>query len=381
MSKIKIAHILHSVGGVDVSLRQILQNIDVSEFESIVLHGESDTQVLFRDKNFEPVKEFKLPIHREISIQKDFLATIRALKIIRKERPDLIHSHSTKGGVIARVIGFLTGIKVLHTPQAFSYLCTDKEIKRTAFLFIEKLLSKGNSVLLASSESELKRGIDEVGYAKSKTALFNNAIAPIEKVFPLSIPKTWPDKYLCSVGRPCYQKNTEELIRVLYEVNKTEDVHLVLVGVGHHADQLEIVEDLVLKLNLKDKITILNWTSREDVLHITSKSKLYVSTSRYEGLPYAIIESLALSIPNVVSDCDGNRDLIKDNFNGFCIKNNDTKEFSQRIIKLLREEHLYNEFSRNAKETFFIDHNINEKIKDLELIYREELRSYRNSLI
>lgn len=374
MSKIKIAHILHSVGGVDVSLRQILQNIDTSEFENIVLHGDSDTQVLFKGKNLKSIKTYKLPIYREISVINDYLAIVKALKIIRRERPNLIHSHSTKGGVIARVIGFFTGIKVLHTPQAFSYLCTEKKIKRTAFLLIEKLLSKGNSVLLASSESELQRAINEVGYSKSKTALFNNAITPIEKVFELSILKTWPDKYLCSVGRPCYQKNTEELIRVLFEINKTEEVHLVLVGVGHHADQLEIVEDLVLKLNLKDKITILNWTSREDVLHIISKSKLYVSTSRYEGLPYAIIESLALSIPNVVSDCDGNRDLIKNDYNGFCVKNNNTEEFSQRVIELLKQEKLYYEFSKNAKETFLKHHNINQKIHDLESIYREELK-------
>lgn len=372
MSKIKIAHILHSVGGVDISLRQIFQNIDTSDFENIVLHGNSDTEVLFQDKNLKTIKEYKLPIYREISIKNDYQAIVKALKVIRKEKPDLIHSHSTKGGVIARIIGFITRIKVLHTPQAFSYLCTDKKIKRAAFLFIEKILSKGKSVLLASSESELKRAIDEVGYSKSKTALFNNAITPIEKIYELSIPKTWPDKYLCTVGRPCFQKNTEELIRVLYEVNKTEHIHLVLIGVGHHADQLEVVENLVLKLNLKDKITILNWTKREDVLHIISKAKLYVSTSRYEGLPYSIIESLALSIPNVVSDCDGNRDLIKSDYNGFCIKNNNTKEFSQRIIQLLKEENLHYEFSKNAKETFLKHHNINEKINNLESIYREE---------
>lgn len=374
MSKIKIVHILHSVGGVDVSLRQILQNIDTSNFENIVIHGDSDTQALFQDKNSNSITAYKLPIHREISIKNDYLAIVKALKIIRKEKPDLIHSHSTKGGVIARIVGCITGIKVLHTPQAFSYLCTDKRLKKTAFLLVEKLLAKGNSVLLASSESELKRAIEEVGYSRSKTALFNNAIAPIEKVSELSIPKTWPDKYLCTVGRPCYQKNTEELIRVLYEINKTEDIHLVLVGVGHHADQLEIVQNLVLKLNLKEKITILNWTSREDVLHIVSKAKLYVSTSRYEGLPYAIIESLALSIPNVVSDCDGNRDLIKNDFNGFCIKNNNTEEFSQKVIQLLKEEKLYNAFSIHAKETFLKHHNINEKIHDLESIYREELK-------
>lgn len=374
MNKIKIAHILHSVGGVDVSLRQILQNISTSDFENIIIHGDSDTETLFRDKNSKLIITYKLPIYREISLKNDYLAIIKSLKIIRKERPDLIHSHSTKAGVIARVAGFFTGVKVLHTPQAFSYLCTDKRIKRTAFLLIEKLLSKGNSVLLASSESELQRAINEVGYSKSKTALFNNAISPINKIYELSIPKTWPETYLCSVGRPCYQKNTEELIRVLYEVNKTRDMHLVLIGVGHHADQLETVENLIRELNLKEKITILNWTSREDVLYIISKSKLYISTSRYEGLPYAIIESLALSIPCVVSDCDGNRDLIKNDFNGFCIKNNNTKEFGQKIIKLLNEKNLHDVFSKNAKETFLNHHNIKEKIYNLESIYRDEFK-------
>lgn len=374
MTKIKIAHILHSVGGVDVSLRQILQNINTSDFESIVIHGESDTEFPFLDKNSSSVIEYKLPIHREISIKNDYLSIVNALKIIRKEKPDLIHSHSTKGGVIARIVGFITNIKVLHTPQAFSYLSSENKIKKLFFLVIEKILSKGNSVLVASSESELKRAIDEVGYPKSKTRLFNNAIAPIEKISELSIPKTWPDKYLCNVGRPCYQKNTEELIRVLYEVNKTENIHLLLVGVGHHADQLEIVENLILKLNLKNKITILKWTSREDVLNIISKSKLYVSTSRYEGLPYAVIESLTLSIPSVVSDCDGNRDLIKDNFNGFCIKNDNTVAFSQKVIELLNEENRYFEFSKNARETFEKHHNICNKIYNLESIYRDELK-------
>lgn len=374
MSKIKIAHILHSVGGVDISLRQILENIDISNFENIVLHGDADTQVLFQDKNSKLIKEYKLPIHRKISIKNDYQAIVKALKIIRKEQPDLIHSHSTKGGVIARIIGFITGVKVLHTPQAFSYLSTDKKIKKTAFLFIEKMLSKGNSVLLASSQSELKRAIDEVGYSKSKTSLFNNAITPIEKIYEISMPKTWPDKYICTVGRPCYQKNTEELIRVLYEVNKTEDIHLVIIGVGHHADKLKIVEDLILNLDLKEKISILKWTSREDVLHIISKAKLYVSTSRYEGMPYAIIESLALSIPNVVSDCDGNRDLIINDYNGFCIKNNNTEVFSQKIIELLKEENLYYEFSKNAKKTFLKYYDINKKITDLESIYKEELK-------
>lgn len=369
MHKIKVAHILHSVGGVDVSLRQILQNLDTSNFECFVIHGEIDAKEKFRDKDSKVIVDYKLPIYRSISIKNDYLSVVKAFRIIKKERPDLIHSHSTKGGIIGRVVGFLTGVKVLHTPQAFSYLSTNNKTKRAFFLMVEKILSKGNSVLLASSESELNRAIKEVGFSKSKTILFNNAIEPIKKISELSITKTWPDQYLCTVGRPCYQKNIQELIRVLYEINKTKEMHLVLLGVGHHADQLEEVKELISKLDLINNVTILNWTSREDVLNIINDSKLYLSTAKYEGLPYAIIESLALSKPCVVSNCDGNRDLVINNYNGFLINQLDTLEFSKKTIKLLNNEKLYEVFSRNSKLKFELNYNINKRIIVLESIY------------
>jgi glycosyltransferase involved in cell wall biosynthesis len=63
---------------------------------------------------------------------------------------------------------------------------------------------------------------------------------------------------------------------------------------------------------------------------------LYISTARYEGLPYAVIESLALSKPCVVTNCDG-KDLINDGFNGFVI-NEDVIQFKEKILKLLGDE-------------------------------------------
>ena len=374
MQKIKVAHILHSVGGVDVSLRQILQNLDTKDFECFVIHGENDIKENFRDKDSKVILDYKLPIYRSISPKNDFMAFVKTFQILRKERPDIIHSHSTKGGIFARAAGFLTGVKVLHTPQAFSYLSTNKKMKRAFFLRLEKIFSKGNSILLASSESELNRAINEVGYPKSKTLLFKNAIEPIKNISELSITKTWPDEYLCTVGRPCYQKNLQELIYILYEINKIRKMHLVVLGVGHHADQLEEVKELISKLGLNKNVTMLNWTSREDVLNIINDSQLYLSTARYEGLPYAVIESLALSKPCVVSNCDGNRDLIENGFNGYVIDNNDSAAFCEKIIELSNDKDTYNEFSIKARKTFEKNYNILERINNLEVIYKEQIK-------
>ncbi|PWA06869.1 glycosyltransferase [Flavobacterium psychrotolerans] len=379
MTKIKIVHILHSIGGVDVSLRLILENIDSSEFENIIIHGNSDTMNPFYDKSLNPIKEYKLPISREISIIDDFISIVKAYRIIRKEKPNLIHAHSAKGGVIGRSIGTLTGIKVLYTPQAFSFLSTSNKIKRNVFLYIEKLFSKGNSLLLASSMSELNRGLKEVGFNQNKVLLFNNAIEPIKEISKLSIEKTWPDNYICTVGRPSYQKNIEMMVRVLYEVKKVREIYLVIMGVGPVSGQLESVKKLIKELDLSENITLLDWTTRKDVHSIISKSQLYISTARYEGLPYSVIESLALAIPCVVSNCDGNRDLIIDDYNGYVIKeDHDIIDFSNKIINLLKNKNVFDKFSANAKKTFEQHFNILEKIKDLESIYSAQKNKFYN---
>ncbi|MFM7896347.1 MAG: glycosyltransferase [Flavobacterium sp.] len=371
MEKIKIAHILHAVGGVDVSLRFILENINADRFENIIVHGKNDTKEIYIDRNSNPLNEYKVSIFRDISLMRDIKALISVYKIIKKERPNLIHCHSTKGGIIGRMVGYLLNINVLHTPQAFSFLSTDNVFKKRIYLVLEKIFKFKNSYLLASSNSERKLAIQKVKYAAKKVLLFNNSIKPLDNISELTIEKTWPDKYICTVGRPSFQKNIELMIKVLQEVNKTQDTHLVIMGVGYHSDKLSIVQKLIRELNLESAVTLLNWTSRENVFNIIKGSKLYVSTARYEGLPYSVIEALALSKPCVVSNCDGNRDLITNDYNGFVIDNEDIEEFSKKIKLLFQDDELLKKFSKNALKSFEENYNIEKNISNLEEIYNE----------
>lgn len=372
MAKIKIAHILHSVGGVDVSLRLIVENVNPELFENIIIHGKDDTTKPFLNKNKQIIKEFSTPIFREISITKDLKAIYQTYRILKKEQPNIIHAHSAKGGVIGRIVGKLLNINVLYTPQAFSYLSSESKIKKKMYLAIEKLFAFKNSYILASSNSEKERAIKEVNYPKQRVLLFNNCITPILEVKSNNL--NLPDDYICTVGRPSYQKNIELMIKIFKEVRKEKNISLVIMGVGHHSDKLTSVQELIHKLGLQDSVILLEWTSRESIFSIIKNSKLYISTARYEGLPYSVIESLALGKPVIVTDSDGNRDLVIDGYNGFVIKNENCIEFKKRIVEVLDSEKLNNYFSENSLKLFNDKFNINSNIESLEKIYLSSIK-------
>ncbi|WP_298314726.1 glycosyltransferase [uncultured Aquimarina sp.] len=373
MNKIKVGHVLNSIGGVDVSLRLILENIDDELFDNFVIHGNQDTSKVYLNKKGIPIKEYKLPILRDISIINDIRSIIKTTRIFKIEKPNIVHAHSAKGGLIARIASLFYPVKVLHTPQAYSYLSTSNNIKRWFILTIERFLKKINSILVASSESELERGIKEVGYKKVNTELYNNSILPIkDSGKEIKYPIHWPEDYICTVGRPSYQKNIEMMVEVIREIKKEiPSIHLVLMGVGEYYPNLDKVEKLIVDYNLTTNISLVKWIERTEIFKIISISKLYISTARYEGLPYSIIESLALSKACVVTDCDGNRDLVIDGVNGYVIKNNDIQDMSKKIISLYKNEKLRKKMEESSYELFKKNYDLNDNIFIIESLYQK----------
>ena len=372
MQRLKIIHVLHAVGGVDVSLRLITQNINSALFETIIIHGTTDTKKLFLDNTDTPLKQYALSITREISPYNDLKAIQQTIKILRKEKPDVVHAHSAKGGIIARAASIFYKVPVLHTPQAYSYLSEPRGLKRIVFLGIEKKFKNINSTLLASSNSERNRGILEVKYKEENALLFNNSINPIKSASANISDINLPEHFICSVGRPSFQKNIEMMIEVLKKIKeKQPNIHLVLMGVGEFSPNKDQVEKLIKEYNLQTNVTMIAWIEREKIFAIIKKSKLYISTARYEGLPYSVIESLAMSKACVVTDCDGNRDLIENKYNGYVIKENMVVTMAKRIIVLLEDVVLRNAFEKNALTHFNAHFNMEENGKKLEAIYKQ----------
>lgn len=371
--KIKVLHVLHLVGGVEICFRQICENIDESIIETSIVCQKLVNKPKLVASNGKEIIPFSIPIVREINPVLDTLSIIRLIFLINQIKPDVIHAHSAKGGVIARVASIFFKIKVLYTPHAFSYLSTDNKFKKFLYVTIEKVLRTKNTIILATSNSEKSQAIQTVGYEKKKVFALKNAIDKRSIGEDKDLEKILKRKtYICTVGRPSFQKNLEMLIRAFEIVSKNNNkVHLFIIGAGEYSPRKVKIVNMINKKNLSNRVTILPWVSRKEVQTYIKNAMLYVSASRYEGMPFSVIESMALSIPSVLTNTDGNRDLVIDKKSGYLVEINDYVEMANNIINLLNESKLRKKLGVEANKLFMQNHLLLNYLQNLTAHYQK----------
>lgn len=151
---------------------------------------------------------------------------------------------------------------------------------------------------------------------------------------------------IMSSGRLTYQKGFDILIDVANELkNKTLDFKWLILGDG---EDRKMLEDKIVKYKLQDNVELVGRVKNVDEYY--KKSKMFVLTSRFEGLVLVALEAKAYSLPIISFDFDcGPSETIKNNVNGFIIECFDVKKMAEKIYELLNNEKKCIEFSNNAK--------------------------------
>ena len=365
----KILHIGNLKSGIDTYVRNTVA-IANDDFEFVIVNGADDNSDPYI-RNGKPLKQYSIDMYRALNPFKDIKAVVQAIKIIRKEKPDLVHCHSAKGGVIGRFAAFLTGKKSVYTAHAFSFLSAESTKKQKIFLTLEKI-AKLNSVLLGCAESERQLAIEKVGYTENNAFAWNNAIPRIKDEDILE-----PDeqirneKYVISIGRPSYQKNPLLMVEIMKRVHeKHPEIKFYLIGVGFYSPMLDETKSLIHKYGLDDYIILMPWLSRAETLGYLKYALFYLTTSLYEGLPIAVLEALAMRKAIVSSDVIGNRDCVKNNDNGFLLPM-DADVFAGKCCRLIEDDLLRATMSKKSFELFEKDFLIDNRIVELERIYKQ----------
>ena len=344
----KVLHIVESFGGGVFSfLVDLINGIDES-YEIVIAYSKrlqtpDDFKSYFNDKvKFIEVENFA----RSINPIKDLKAFGEIKRIIKQEKPDIVHLHSSKAGFLGRFACNGRNVKVLYNPHGFSFLMKDStKLKRMIYWLIEKVAAFRKCQIIGCSQGEY----EEARKLSKNSICINNGIN-IEKIKEQT--KDLNEKQIdfdnlkvCTVGRIVFPKNPKMFNKIAEEF---PNFKFTWIGDGEMRDTLT-----------SENITITGWSEKPDVLKFLNENDVFILASLWEGLPISLLEAMYMKKVCIVSNCIGNRDVIKDGENGFIIKDKNYIE----IIKNLNND-IYDKIANNAQknvlETFNTDVMIGE---------------------
>lgn len=346
----KILYIVEAMGGGVFTYIVDLANELVNEYEMYIAYAvrpqtPKDYWIYF-DKRIHliEVKNFG----REINPFKEALAIIEIKQIAKKIKPDIIHLHSSKAGVLGRIAFNGKKIPLFYTPHGYSFLMQNyKPMKRWIFKQIERICAKKNCTTISCSIGEYQ---ETLKFTKRATYV-NNAIniKSLQKILDGFEVREHPFTVF-TLGRICCQKNPELFNQIAKQM---PDVKFLWIGDGELRDKLTA-----------SNIEITGWVEREKALSLSINADVFLLTSLWEGLPMSLLEAMYMKKLCVVSDVIGNHDVIHNEFNGYVCN---TVESYVRAIKEKKKEYI-----DRAYKDILENYETKIQAKRYEDIYRKE---------
>ncbi len=322
-----------------------------AKYEMVLVHGLSlesnmaDSEKQLVEKGIEEARRHGVRIVcvstlvRRISPLNDFRALCCLGWLIFKEKPAVVHTHSSKAGVLGRLAAKVIGVPIIiHTPHGHVFFGHFNRLTSRIFLLIEKWFAFLTDRIIALTEGEkndylalsvgrpqklltIHSGVDIRRY-------ISNHINVIEKKRSLGL---LPNGFIIGfVGWLLPIKGPMHLLRAMPQVwNQYPDTNLVFVGKG------ELDVDLraeALKLDANGKVKFLGW--RDDVAEIMQIFDIFVLPSLNEGMGRVLVEAMAAGKPVVASRVGGIPDLVKDEKTGLMVPPGDEHALAGAILRL-----------------------------------------------
>lgn len=396
MRKIKILRIIArlNIGGPAIHAVLLTEGLDKAKYESLLVSGsigqaEGDMSYYAFEKNIKPI--FIAELKRELSFLNDIIVFKKIYQLIKKEQPDIIHTHTAKAGFLGRSAGILYNlfhplsykrIKLLHTFHGHIFDGYFNKIQTNLFLVIEQLLAIFTFRIVTVSET-IKNELISLGICRDDKIKVVPLGFELERL--LSIPLCEDRNFVKVgiIGRLAPIKNHRlflEAAAVVIKSKMQRELRFEIIGDGELKEELQAY---VHKLNIASYVDFLGW--QKDLVKIYSDLDIVALTSINEGTPVSLIEAMASGKVIVATDVGGVRDLLGREINinsdikinsgfkvlerGMVVKNKDFNSFAAALIFILQRNELRRNIcilARNFARNRFTKNRL---IEDIEKLY------------
>ena len=386
MERLRVAHLITrlEMGGAQLATLYTTGRLRRDEFEPFLLYGEPGL-LEARAIASAPSERVASLVH-PIRPHRDLQATLALARRLRRLAPHIVHTHSSKAGILGRVAARLARVPiVVHTVHGFGFTPAQAPWVRASFIAVERYCASLTDHLLFVSEDNLRRAIELDLLRGASASVIRSGIvtrpATVTRVrSELGIAdRAW---VVAWVGNFKPQKNPLELARVAAAlVERDADVHVLLVGDGELRAEVERV--LARSLPATRRVHVLGW--RRDVPEVLAAANAFLLTSLWEGLPRALVEAFAAGLPAVAHPVDGIRDLLVDGHNGFAPAVGDVAQMVERLLWLKHHPDQAARMSEHARAAVRSEFDVDEMVRAQERLYHalwsERLRNGRRRSI
>ncbi len=356
----KILHVITrgEIGGAQVVVMNLVKNMPQG-FTAVVAAGEEGFLEQECERNG---VSFRLVPHliRNINPFSDVIALFHLVSLIREEKFDIVHCHTSKAGVLARVAAWITGTPTVFTAHTWSFDEGVSKIRRVAAVPIERFAALIGGPIIAVSEA-------------NRTKALRNRITSPDKIVRiwLGIPDSgWhatpaghdPVTMIMS-ARFASQKDHALLLSALTKT--TGNWKVKLLGDG---PLLAEVKESVERLGLENRVSCLG--NRTDVAELLAESDIFVLSTKWEGLPVSILEAMRAGLPIVATDVGGVAEMVKDGEQGFLTRRGDAEQLRDRIQCLVDSPTLRAKMGASARAKFAADFQMETCIRKHVALYR-----------
>ena len=315
-------------------------------------------------------------LHRELEPMNDWRAYRELKRIIRSERPDIVHTNSSKAGILGRMAARRCKVPVIvHSPHGHIFYGYYGRLKTSVFIAMERQAAKFTDRITNLTQLGLE---DHLKLKIAPRSKFTVIYAGIDADFYANPSKDRtgiqkelgiPDHSFVVgwVGRFADIKNPSMMVQAGLALRGNEDYHFLMAGDGElHGPVMQHVKDL----GLEDRFTFTG--HRSDVADLLSVMDVYCLTSKNEGMGRSILEAQAAGVPVIATNVGGTPEIVEHEFSGILIPSLDSAALSGSLVRLHGESALRKKLT-NGASIRLKRYSLKKTLEDIDNLYTELL--------
>jgi glycosyltransferase involved in cell wall biosynthesis len=322
------------------------------------------------------VRLLSVPMRREPHFT-DFACMMRIRRYIREAGGfDIIHAHSSKAGVLARIAGIGSGAAKIYTPHAMRTMDpTINPLMHLGYRLTEVALARFCSDSIIAVSAQERSHIVSQGIPAEKTCIIVNGVpraqARDRNAIRRSLGLAENDFCVGFIGRLVVQKAPERFVEAFAALARSApNARGVIVGSG---PLQQAVRTAAHNAGVFEKIV---WIIDQAGPAVLPAFDVLLLPSLYEGMPYVLLEALAAGVPIVSTDVGGAQEAIEDGLSGFIVPQNAAEDLEQRLIRLAKDE-LLRQKMKAASLRKSLDLSLEHMVAQTLSVYRGSVQSRR----